>query len=259
MMNVAQWLSPSKRTENGFSFEVTDITETPAVPQTAELAALLADSYWGSEYLENLAARYGFDEVRQRFLRARSGPILAVRRGDFGEAVTVAYLQEVEGYTIPVLKLRFKIGANQTLPGTDCVSLKLSGGSLSEVAFVESKLRTSLDLSVAVVGCGQLKKDAESDVPEILTFIARRLRDTGHSLTDLVERYLFERDIDLDKYLLVIVHETANWDERILENLEDEDMGLEPLHVFVARVSDLKNLSDGAFTAMGAEVLEDEC
>ena len=103
-MNVVGWLLPSQRTGSGFSFEVTDITETLEVPQTAELADLLADSYWGSGYLERLAARYGFDEVRQRFLLARSGSRLAVRRGDFGEAVTVAYLQEVEGYTVPVLK-----------------------------------------------------------------------------------------------------------------------------------------------------------
>ena len=173
--------------------------------------------------------------------------------------MTVAYLQEVEGYTVPVLKLRFKIGANQTLPGTDCVSLKLSEDSLSEVAFVESKLRTSLDLSVAVTGCSQLKRDADSDIPEILTFIARRLRETGHPLTRLVEQYVFERNTDLDKYLLVILHEASNWDERILENLENEDIGLEPLHVYVAQLSDLKNLSDGAFSAMGAEVIEDEC
>ena len=258
-MNVAAWLLPSQRTGTGFSFEVTDIRETSAVPQAAELADLLAHSYWGNEYLESLASRYGFNEVRQRFLTARSGPNLAVRRGDFGEAVTVAYLKEVEGYTVPVAKLRFKIGANQTLPGTDCVSLKLSGHSLSEVAFVESKMRTSLDLSVAVAGCNQLKKDAESDVPEILTFIARRLRDTGHPLTDLVEEYVFERNTDLDKYLLVVLHEKATWDERVLKNLEDENVGLEPFHVYVAQLSDLKNLSDGAFSAMGAEVMEDEC
>ncbi len=183
---------------------------------------------------------------------------MAVRRGDFGEAVTVAYLKEVEGYTVPISKLRFKIGSNQTLPGTDCVSIKLSGQSLAEVAFVESKLRTSLDLSVAVAGCSQLKKDAESDVPEILTFIARRLRDIDHPLTDLVEGYVFERNTDLDKYLLVILHEKAAWDERILKNLEDEEVGLEPFHVYVAQISDLRSLSDGAFSAMGAAVIEDE-
>ena len=258
-MNVAGWLLPSQRTGIGFSFEVTDIQETSAVPQAAELAELLNDSYWGTEYLQGLASRYGFSEVRQRFLAARSGPNVPVRRGDFGEAVTVAYLKEVEGYAVPVAKLRFKIGANQTLPGTDCVALKLSGNSLSEVAFVESKLRTSLDLSVAVAGCNQLNKDAESDVPEILTFIARQLRNADHPLTDLVEGYVFERNTDLDKYLLVVLHEKATWDERVLENLEDEDLSLEPLHVYVAQVSDLRTLSDGAFTAMGAEAIEDDC
>ena len=53
----------------------------------------------------------------------------------------------------------------------------------------------------------------------------------------------------------MILHEKATWDERVLENLEAKDLGLEPFHVYVAQVSDLGILSDGAFTAMGARVI----
>ena len=257
-MSAGGWLSPAPRTTSSFSFEVTDIQETSNVPAPYALAKLLRESYWGNDYLADLAAKYGFDTVRDRFLKSRSGTAVTVKRGDFGEAVTVDYLREVEGYHVPVNKLRYKIGANQTLPGTDCVALKLSDDAFSEVVFVESKMRTSLDLSVAVSGSYQLKGDADKVTPDILTFMARRLRDTKDPLCPSFETYLFQRDTDVDKYLLMILHEANNWDERVLDNLEDEDIDLQPLRVYVARISDLKDLSDRAFATLGVGVIEDE-
>ena len=54
-------------------------------------------------------------------------------------------------------------------------------------------------------------------------------------------------------------YENDAWDERILQNLEDEEIGLEPLEVYVARIANLAALSDAAFTALGAnEVIEDD-
>ena len=84
------------------------------------------------------------------------------------------------------------------------------------------------------------------------------MRDANNPLTVSFEEYLFHRNTDLDKYLLVLLHESSTWDERILENLEDEELDLAPLHVYVATISDLKDISDGAFSAMGAEVIEDD-
>ena len=257
-MSVADWLSPSPRATSDFSFEVTDLEETSKVPSSAELVDLLTESYWGEDYLADLAARYGFSEVRDKFLKARVGTLLSVKRGDFGEAVTVDYLKDAEGYLVPVHKLRYKIGANQTLPGTDCVALKLVNDVLVEVLFVESKLRTSPDPSVAVTGTRQLKQDADNDNPVILTFIARRLRETDDPLTELFESYLFQRSTTLDKYLLMLLHQADSWDELILENLKDEEIELEPLHVYVAKIANLKELSDRAFSVMGAEVDEDD-
>ena len=257
-MSVAEWLTPSPRETSDFSFEVTDLEETSKIPSSAELADLLTDSYWGEDYLADLADRYGHSKVRERFLMARVGPQLSVKRGDFGEAVTVDYLKSAEGYHIPVQKLRHKVTANQTLPGTDCVALKLSDGILTEVLFVESKLRTSLESSVAVSGARQLKQDADNENPVILTFVARRLKDADDPLTELFESYLFQRNTALDKYLLMLLHQADSWTELILENLEDEEIEVEPLHVYVAKIANLKELSDGAFSVMGAEEVEDE-
>ena len=258
-MNIIDWLKPIPRADSNFSFEVTDLEETDSVPSHTELANLMGDAYWDTDHLANVAAKYGFEEIRDKILRSRAETMPSVRLGDFGEAVTVEYLKTVEGYHIPVMKLRYKVGANQTLPGTDCIAFRFSDGRLVKVAFVESKLRTSLDLSVAVAGTKQLQQDADSAASETLTFVARRMRETGHPLTELVEAYVYGRDTELDEeYLLMILHENATWDERILENLEDESLELEPLHLYIARITGLRQLTDAAFSKLDVEVGDDD-
>lgn len=227
------------------------------MPSPDELANFMRDSYSVPAYLADIAARYGHEKVRD-ILRSRTGTLSSVRRGDFGEAVTVEYLKTVEGYHIPVIKLRYKMSANQTLPGTDCIAFRFSNNKLVKVAFVESKLRTTKDLAVAVQGTKQLQQDADSANPEILTFIAHRLREIGDPFTELIESYIFDRAPKLDEFLLMILHENAIWDERILVNLEDENLGLEPLHVYVAKITGLRQLADAAFSELDVEVVEDD-
>ena len=61
-----------------------------------------------------------------------------------------------------------------------------------------------------------------------------------------------------DTFKLLVFHEHHIWDEWILQNLEDEEMGLEPLKVYVARITHLAALSDATFRALGANgVIED--
>jgi hypothetical protein len=257
---IEGWLEPISRETSGFSFNVIDLQEDKSsVPTHTELASLLREAYWGEEYLSILAGRYGWEAVKDRFVQARAGTRLTVRRGDFGEALAAQYLREVEQYTIPVTKLRFKITANQTLPGTDCIAIKLQDDRLIAMCYIESKFRKSLDLSVAVAGVTQLKQDADTAIPEILTFVARRLNDSNSELAEIVEEYIFSRNIDLDNYKLLVFQEKDSWDERVLQNLNDEEVGLNPLDVYVARIDNIIGLSDDTFGALGAiEVVDDD-
>lgn len=257
---IEGWLKSIKRNPAGFPFDVIDVQEVPgSAPSTADLASLLREAYWGEEYLSELATRYGWEAVKGRFLQARAGTQLKIKRGDFGEAVAVQYLTEVEKYSVPVAKLRFKIASNQTLPGTDCIAIKVANARLVEVCYVESKLRTSRDLSVAVAGVTQLKQDADTALPEILTFIARRSRETGDRLTEFIDQYIFSRDTGLDNFKLLLFYEQGLWDERVLQNLEDEEIALKPLGVYVVKIGNIINLSDGAFGALGVvEVTNDD-
>lgn len=62
----------------------------------------------------------------------------------------------------------------------------------------------------------------------------------------------------LDEFLLMILHESTIWDEQVLTNLEDENLGLEPLHVYVAKITGLRQLADAAFSELDVEVVEDD-
>jgi len=119
---IDEWLNPMGRNPSGFSFNVTNLQENcGSVPTHAQLALLMSEAYWGTDYLSALAdraGRYGgWDAVRDRFLQPRAGTRMAVRRGDFGEAVAAQYLKEVEQYHIPVPKLRFKWLRIRRCPG----------------------------------------------------------------------------------------------------------------------------------------------
>jgi hypothetical protein len=254
------WLNSSNRSVTAFPFNVVDVQEIPgAVPQAEKFASLLREAYWGEDYLSGLAARYGWEAVKERFLQARMDTQLRVKRGDFGEAVAVQYLTEVENYSIPVAKLRFKITSNQTLPGTDCIAVKVTNSKLVEVCYLESKLRTTKDLSVAIAGANQLKQDADITLPEIVTFVARRLRQEHNNLAGFIEEYIFSRDTGLDSFKLMLFQERNSWDEKILENLNDEEIELRPLCVYVVKVDNLVTLSNNAFTALGViEVRDDD-
>ena len=257
-MWIAEWLEPIRREGTGFAFVVTDLVETGEIPSQTDLTGLMEDSYWGLEYLGSLAERYGFDAVKDRFLHSRGGTIPTVRRGDFGEAVTATLLQQFEGYCVPIQKLRFKISSNQTLPGSDCMALRVSEGELTEVAFVETKFRSTYDSTVAIKGTKQLESDAQTALPEIVTFMARRLKEQKHPLAVAVESYMFDRNTDLDSFVLVLIHERTSWSERVLSNLQEDEIELEPLHVYVAKIDNLIDISNQAFSSLNVEVTEHE-
>ena len=94
---IDEWLNPVPRNPSEFFFKVTDLQENhAAVPTHVQLASVMAEAYWGTDYLSELASRYGWEAIGQRFLHARAGTQIKVRRGGLGEVVAVQYLKEVE-------------------------------------------------------------------------------------------------------------------------------------------------------------------
>lgn len=188
-----------------------------------------------------------------------------IKRGDFGEVLTAAMLGQFHDYEVPVQKLRLKLMGNQTLPATDILALRVGeAGSMEEVCFVESKLRTSRDNVVAVEGSTQLQKDYDSETPAILPFVFTQLRkERGEEdpLFQAFSSYLADRGDNkhLDTFRLGLCYESTVWHEKVLKNLEDSPIVPSKLCVHVVRIDSLRDLTDELVGRIGFHgVSEDE-
>ncbi len=182
---LVKWLGCSGRKPCSYSeFEVVDVQQISKTTDEIEeyLAGLLREARFDKEFLEGIADYIGWERTKSEVIAPGFASSEAIRRGDLGEALFLSLAEEFHGYIVPVRKLRFKVRGNQTLPGTDVLAFKLDSDSITEVCFVESKLRTAPDNMAAVKGYQQLKNDYESMLPEMLSFVAYVLHMRWHKM-----------------------------------------------------------------------------
>ncbi len=178
-MTLSKWLGWKKRKSSPYSeFETIDVHEVcePSSEIKEDISQLFLAMRFDPEYLGRLTKELNWQNVNQ--IIQQGVPLQEkIKRGEFGEMLACAMLEQFHGYIIPVPKLRFKQIANETLHGTDTLALMVDdNGVISEVCYVESKLRNdSRNRMVAVEGCEQLKNDYENKQPPILRFVSQRL------------------------------------------------------------------------------------
>lgn len=254
---LTAWLGHVNRNPSPYSFEVTDLPEQ--VSPTPEIVAGLGEIFVRAkakpEVLERMAQAVGWDDAMVRLRRGRKG----VRRGDFGEAVACETLEVFNGLRVPIRKLRYQLDPEQTLPGTDIVGFHLKDdGSIADLHFMECKLRTFRDLPVGVEAHDQLSEDRKAGYADTLMFLAERLDEVEPDLGHALENYLAERDREeRGSYGVMLVSETAAWDEDVLDRIEEKENRLHPLHVRVLLAADLANLVERVYDSIGAEVIDD--
>ena len=161
---------------------------------------------------------------------------------------------------MPIEKAHFTVTKGQSQSGTDALILKVNEGVITEVCFVESKLRTGANNVAGVEGARQLAADYAKDIPDMLTFTAARLYDNGDSLYNTFMQYMGSRadQQDLDSFRLLLFYDRAFWSERCLANLEDDEPTLSPLTAQAIRVEELGSLITELFGRLGVTVVEDE-
>ncbi len=260
---LQEWLNSQGRNPEPYTkFRTIDSTERSALSSEIleYLTKLVKVERFDPDFLEAMAEVLEWDGVRELIINPQMPELIRVKRGDFGEVLINGLLEEVFGYIIPIRKLRFKFIGNQTLPATDTVALKINGAIISEVCFVESKLRTSPDNSVAVEAYGQLREDYESKLPDILIFIAARLYETRHSLFTPFRSYMKERrdSTEKDTFCLSLCFDVECWDEDVLVKLQEKSSNLPRLTTQSIRINDLRNLTDDVFGRLGVGEISDE-
>lgn len=183
------------------------------------------------------------------------------RKGFFGEVLLCTLLKTTFNYEIPIQKLRYGITKDQTLPGTDIIAIKTNGNTISEVCFVESKLRTVNDPSAAIQGYDQLIKYHSKKYPDMLIFLLGRLDETGNQLYPNFLRYCTKRaDLsNMESFCLGLTWDPNTWDEKGLEKLADHvDENLPKLVVNRILIGDLERVLQKIFQKFGTKELIDD-
>lgn len=245
-------------------FQVRDVEESVPISskEKLHLCKLLTQARTSTQLVKVAAQRYGWDKVKD-LVRAAQPTLPKAQRGEIGEVIGAALLEEFFGYTIPVPKLCFTITANQSLPSTDVIAVKSAGGNLTEVCFVESKLRIKHDPYAAKTGYTQLKEDYLKKFPDMIRFVAERLLEKSDPLFNAFVAYLFERreTVARESFFIGLVWEQAVWKENALDHLDDEapDPTLPRVVVGAVRIKNLRGLSDELFGSIGVnQVLDDD-
>jgi len=159
-------------------------------------------------------------------------------------------LREFHNYIIPVPKLRSKIITTQSQPRTDILALKIDQNSnITEVCYFEVKLRTGTDNSAASDSYYQLMDADNSQTPSIIKYIASKLKEKNDSLYDNFLLYLQERrdSRDRDNFQIGLCWEKENWNEKVLENLEDIEIELPILTTQILQIENLRSLLNDIF------------
>ncbi|HEX6806881.1 MAG TPA: Hachiman antiphage defense system protein HamA [Gemmatimonadaceae bacterium] len=258
-----KWLNRSPRAEDTFvGFRVEDLVELEACTEEMKkhLAELMRKSAINYQFLAELAEHLEWPTTAG-IVASRMPTQNNTKRGRFGEVVGVALLQELMNYVNPVEKGHFSITSDQSPPGTDAVLLMLDGQSavVTEVCFVESKLRTVRDANAAVEGATQLATDQEQDLPDMLLFVAARLYERGDPLFQPFAKYLGSRSTEhADSSRLLLFYDSSVWQERVLENLRDAEPKLGRFGVVVTCLPNLRDLVAEVFSAAGMTVEDDD-
>ena len=259
---LKQWLTVNQRARESFvRFRVEDVTEAlvPSEEIKKYVSELIQQSCIDLAFLQDITQKLGWQKA-ETVVRQRLPQRLRAQRGRFGEVLGVFILRDLKGYVVPIEKAHFTITGGQSQPSTDAILLKVVGNSVTEVCFVESKLRTRHDNFAAVEGAQQLLADYQKEIPDMLMFTASRLFERRDPLYVPFMDYLASRQ-DLrerDSFSLTLFYDTAAWSEQCLTNLSDDEPALARLEVMTIRLADLAELAQEVFGVLGMTVLDDE-
>ena len=256
LLRLQGWLERVARAPSPYAFPVSDYRERNQVddPIIRQLGAMMVRNKTEPAVLQEMADVLGWHDAAARI---RPSTRKSIRRGDFGEALASELLC-LEGYHVPVRKLRYQVDPEQSLHGTDIVAFALDDGDVRDLHFVEGKLRTFKDLPAGVNAHDQLKHDRSAGYADTLMFIAERLRETDPPLYDAFRAYLRQRDQPRrGSSGIFLVWDGSVWDDDVLQRVHEVDDRIDPLDVRVVHVADLAAVIEAAYVTIDAEVFDD--
>ncbi|MBR7826625.1 hypothetical protein KDK95_09940 [Actinospica sp. MGRD01-02] len=200
--------------------------------------------------LVDVFADLGLDAMARQLAASKLPTSVAVRHGDFGEALTGVLFRRVRRYCVPIMKLRYKHRPNQPVQSCDLIAFRLTR-SPQVVAAPEVKTRTSKRLGIGEEAAVSLES-AIATLPSAIQFAAARLLEAGHAAIGSRIMMLLAADYVLERHI-VLVHDEDLWDERIVSRTDAAVR--EKTDATVIRVKGLKDTIASAYDAVPQAVV----
>jgi hypothetical protein len=264
VFDVNGWLKHTSKDDSSFDqFVINYINEItkPTDKIKRGLANIVSSAWIDPDLLTNISNEIGWTETRDFLLEVPPSNKTA-KRGEFGEALTYELLEKMLGFRVPVRKLRYKVTRGQSLPGTDILALKLDGDSISEVCFIECKLRTILDYQAALDAYTQLLRIRTQKYPDIVKFTASRLKESRDKLYGSFLAYMLKHKnpVQIESFRITLIYDQSAWDKKVIERLGvySENNHLGNTYVDVISIEELKDLVDSVYGSIGIEEVIDD-
>lgn len=252
------WLHSTQRDSGSADFVVFDVSEHAARDGTTRqlLESLVSRFIFHPKVLEGLRAQLG--EKTRLALDAATPSTSNLRAGAFGEALSAEICEQWHAYVVPLRRLRFSGGSP---PGTDLLALRIENDTeLTEVCYIECKLRTTGSTGAALDAHQQLVHSRQERMPAILRYVVNHLAEVDSPLFPMFMNYMESRSNQPagDSYRIALTWEDSNWSERALKNLQDGGVSLKPLAVDVIRIAGLRHLVEEIYKSLGVQALNDD-
>ena len=254
---ISQWLTLNPRNPNPYDFTVVDISDTNATDRDHlidYLADRLVEGLVPPERLEDILRKAGLDKLlallRNRVVERK----VSVLIGDFGEIIVAEMLKELDGYLIPIAKLRFREKRNWPMRLTDVLGIKHDGQQLIELCLCEVKTRTTWNRDCEQVGLAayrELEKEESQRIPEIVEFVADKLRlIQNYELAHIMDTLLLsDNPADFPRScVLVLLFDNDIWREAVLVNIASAPVTVNHFSAKVVRVPQLRHLIDSSYS-----------
>lgn len=238
--------------ERGFTAE--QFAANEVVPELQRLLAHeVLRNYVDMRVLRERARRIGLDKLAAHIDSLVIPTATSTRIGDFGEIFAGLTLRKLLHYTLPILKLRYKIAPNALLQLIDIVAFKFSDGvTPTIVAVVEVKTSTTRpDADLGAEAVNQLREGLEERLPLSLHFIDCRLMDAGKEwLAGKVEEVLAaQAEARLIEERVVLVVDADQWHDAVLQRIQDDGLASDKLTATVYLIGGLRALIDKTYQA----------
>ena len=255
---IDNWLRNEERHPGLRGFNVFDVTEhSSRTTLTVQLLqALTAKFLFEEQVLKDLRALLGARLCQALNAVIPSTPNL--RSGAIGEAMSAEICERWHAYVVPLKRLRITGGSP---PGTDLLALRIGeDNQLTEVCYIECKLRTVAAPGTAIDAYEQLIKARQEYFPQISLHLANYLSKTRSPVYPSFMNYLASRATEpaIESYRIALTWESGTWSERVLTNLDDKGVTMTPLSIDVIRIAKLKSLINTVYNSLGYEALNDD-